>query len=193
MGTSTPLENLHMHEAGATPNYLKLTNDDTGDSFTDGTKLGINRGGSTFLVNYEDRDIYFQTGGTTRAVLTRDGEFGIGTINPSSELEVFGTTQTLGLSMPTGAADGLVLTSDASGVASWQPGDDGDWTIVGDEMYAGVSGDVGRTTSASRPPRPEAAPATGRSWAPVRRDRPTYGTTKTETSSSARTGRTARP
>ena len=48
--------------------------------------------------------------------------------------------------MQPGAASGYVLTSDASGVATWQAGgggSDSDWTIVGSDMYSGVSGRVG--------------------------------------------------
>ena len=54
--------------------------------------------------------------------------------------------QTNALKMSPGAASGYVLTSDASGVGTWQPGgggSDGDWTIAGSDMYSGVSGRVG--------------------------------------------------
>ena len=54
-----------------------------------------------------------------------------------------------GLTMADGAAQGLVLTSDADGVGSWQPpdGGDSDWTITGNDMYSAVSGNVGIGTS----------------------------------------------
>jgi hypothetical protein len=44
-----------------------------------------------------------------------------------------GTLQTTGLQMPTGAADGYVLTSDALGIASWQPAAGGasGWSLTG--------------------------------------------------------------
>jgi hypothetical protein len=48
--------------------------------------------------------------------------------------------------MQLGAADGYVMTSDGSGVGTWQPagtGADSDWTISGSDMYSGVSGRVG--------------------------------------------------
>lgn len=53
-----------------------------------------------------------------------------------------------GFEMPTGASHGYVLVCDAAGVGTWQPapgggGNDSDWTILGSNMYAAVSGNVG--------------------------------------------------
>ena len=45
---------------------------------------------------------------------------GIGTSTPSTALEVNGTIRVSGLVLPTGAAAGKVLTSDASGNGTWQ-------------------------------------------------------------------------
>ena len=48
--------------------------------------------------------------------------------------------------IPDGAAPGRILTSDANGFATWQAGtggSDSDWIIVGSDMYASVSGNVG--------------------------------------------------
>ena len=46
---------------------------------------------------------------------------GIGTASPSYTLDVGGTISTLGFRMPTGATAGYVLTSDDSGIGTWQP------------------------------------------------------------------------
>jgi hypothetical protein len=48
------------------------------------------------------------------------GYVGIGVEIPSSKLEVGGTAKVAGFQMPTSAAAGRVLTSDASGVGTWQ-------------------------------------------------------------------------
>jgi len=56
---------------------------------------------------------------------------GIGTTDPTEKLDVAGTVQMTGFKLSTGATSGYVLTSDASGVGTWQPGGtggDSDWT-----------------------------------------------------------------
>lgn len=55
-----------------------------------------------------------------RALPDGGGQIGINTANPGEALDVVGTTQTTGFKMPTGAADGHVLTSDGDGNGTWQ-------------------------------------------------------------------------
>jgi hypothetical protein len=79
-----------------------------------------------------------------------NGDVGIGTTSPSQKLDVAGTVRMTGFQMPTGASNGYVLTSDGSGVGTWQALSgtaDGDWTISGSDMYSGVSGNVGVGTT----------------------------------------------
>jgi len=47
------------------------------------------------------------------------GNWGFGTATPTARLDVVGTVKTTGLQLTTGATAGFVLTSNASGVASW--------------------------------------------------------------------------
>ncbi len=73
--------------------------------------------GSTFA---QDSVNFFWNDSTDR--------LGLGTNTPTSTLDVSGTVTTTGLILSTGAANGYVLTSDASGNASWQSaGSTGPW------------------------------------------------------------------
>ena len=63
-----------------------------------------------------------------------------------------GVIQVTGFKMPTGAQHGRVLTCDANGASTWQSppggvGNDNDWAIVGINLYAAVSGNVGIGTT----------------------------------------------
>jgi hypothetical protein len=76
-----------------------------------------------------DKRLSFQK---DRMVVMRDGSVGIGTESPAQRLDVAGTAQVTGFKMPTGAVNNYVLTSDASGVGTWQPttgGADIDWSL----------------------------------------------------------------
>jgi hypothetical protein len=68
-----------------------------------------------------------------------EGNVGIGTATPASRLEVAGTAKVNGLTMPTGAANNYVLTSDGTGTGTWrapQATPDGDWVIGDNAMYS---------------------------------------------------------
>ena len=70
--------------------------------------------------------------GTIVRLETTTDSVGIGTTNPAKKLDVVGTVQMTGFKMTTGASDGYVLTSDGSGVGTWQAGGgaaDNDWTF----------------------------------------------------------------
>jgi len=99
-----------VYSSGSTSNRWLLGKTSTGEG-------GSNTGSNFFINRYSDAGAYLsQPFKINRAT----GYVGIGlSTNPTAQLEVSGTTKTTNLQMTTGAADGLVLQSDASGNASW--------------------------------------------------------------------------
>ncbi len=76
------------------------------------------------------------------------GFVGVGTITPSVLLHIEDTAPALRLVSGTESA-GLVLTTDALGNANWGTLSlDDDWTVVGNDMYNGNTGNVGIGTTA---------------------------------------------
>lgn len=60
------------------------------------------------------------TNNTERIRITNTGNVGIGVDNPSERLEVTGKTKTTSIQVTSGATNGYVLTSDASGNGTWE-------------------------------------------------------------------------
>jgi Chaperone of endosialidase len=62
--------------------------------------------------------------------IMQTGNIGVGTTSPAEKFEVIGNIKTTGFILPTGAATGKVLTSDANGNATWQtPGVPSDFNL----------------------------------------------------------------
>jgi hypothetical protein len=79
--------------------------------------------------------------------LTPSGNVGIGATDPQAKLDVAGTVKMTSFSMSTGAADGYVLTSDASGRGGWKPALGGSqWTTSTPNIYYNA-GNVGIGTT----------------------------------------------
>jgi hypothetical protein len=82
-------------------------------------------------------------------VYKNTGNVGINTSTPSEKLEVAGNTKTTGFIMPTGAANNYVLTSNATGVATWQPNNASSfWSKSGTNVFpTSISDNIGINTT----------------------------------------------
>jgi hypothetical protein len=122
---------------------------------TTGIDVGTNFGDVPLTINVpSDQSALISRiakGGSVINVVDNEGNVGIGTFSPQEKLDVAGTAQVTGFKMQTGASNGYVLTSDASGVGTWQPGGGGPssgWVDDGDVVRLETSTDsVGIGTS----------------------------------------------
>ncbi len=118
-------DTIVQNESGTT--VFEIDNS-TGDVITNGGAIFNETGGdSDFRIEGDNNVNLFYTDASTDRV-------GIGTATPSSELDVAGTITATGFVMPTGATDGYVLTTDASGNAVWQVNPSSPWTLSGSDV-----------------------------------------------------------
>ncbi len=168
IGTTSPVSPLHIKKDQNNQTSLRIENTDTGassgerisfrnedgdiagivcwdDDSSYGNRMSIfnNRPGGNFSLSNSSGGIY----------LDADGEVGINAPSPTATLDVNGMLKTNTIRVVTGGSAGYVLTSDANGVGTWQApaaGDDGDWTISGDDLYR-IGGSVGIGAPPLRP------------------------------------------
>lgn len=113
-GTTVPSSLLTVKEDG-----IGFTQED----FSGVSKIGFyTTSGSAYLQTHSNSDLLFATNnGIVQMTLQKaTGNLGIGATIPTEKLEVAGKTKTTNLQVTTGAGAGKVLTSDASGNATWQ-------------------------------------------------------------------------
>ena len=124
---------------------IGFTQEDT----TGATKIGFYTNASgAWLQTHSYTDLSFATSdGQTQMILQKDtGNFGIGGIIPTEKLEVDGKTKTTNLQVTSLAGVGKVLTSDATGNATWQtPSAGNGWTITGNAGTNPTTNFIGTT------------------------------------------------
>lgn len=133
-----------------------------GDAYFDGNvgvgtvnparKLDVNGPGIRFS-NSGNGIEFLQSNGTnwqianigTNNSLSVNGNLGVGTTVPATKLDVAGTVKATGFQLTTGAGANKVLTSDASGVATWQNSQGGGgangWVDAGTTVHLETASD----------------------------------------------------
>jgi hypothetical protein len=154
IGTAIPVVNLHV-AANSSPGQLDgsilITNELSGHTIFDGLRIRMNSSTAS-IQNNENGDLHLQTNhGATGAYgspaiwIKPSGAIGIGTSTPTAQLEIAGQIKMTGGS----PGAGKVLTSDATGLASWAspvvPASL--WTANGNHIYNNNSRYVGVGTN----------------------------------------------
>jgi nitroimidazol reductase NimA-like FMN-containing flavoprotein (pyridoxamine 5'-phosphate oxidase superfamily) len=93
-GSSTPVSNVHMNNTDGTSMDLKLTNNTTGHTATDGLEIRTT-GNAAAVINRENADLNLGTNNITRVKIQSNGNVGINSsaVPSSALLEVKSTTQ----------------------------------------------------------------------------------------------------
>jgi len=98
---------------------------------------------SDFLGTIGNEPLIFKADNNEAFRVLPNGNIGIGTTSPGFPLDVDGRIRVTGFVLPTGAGDGLVLTSNASGAASWQAAKAGPQGPTGPAVPKGATGATG--------------------------------------------------
>ena len=77
IGTTSPVQKLHLSDGSSTAVYQKFSNDTTGNTNGDGTTLGIDADGDFLINNKESKTIKLYTADTERMRITSSGEVNI--------------------------------------------------------------------------------------------------------------------
>ncbi len=145
VGTTSPTGKLHVTAGSWSQPNLSLENPSYGNTCVLQASSGLlfrnyNATGTDLAFGFRDST------NTTLMSIRADGNVGVGVINPPEKLSVSGTAHVQGFKMPTGAVDGYVLKTDATGLGTWQPDSvdgDEDWEVSGDDMHSIPTGNVG--------------------------------------------------
>ncbi len=115
IGTASPALKLHLHDGGQNFHALRFTSGVSQANYWDLVKRGDAYGGG------QNHNFVIAFNLVERLNITPTGEFGIGTANPSSRLDVFGAKPTAGAGtgISSNAATQAII-ADGSGGASYQ-------------------------------------------------------------------------
>ncbi|MCC6447061.1 MAG: hypothetical protein IT215_00035, partial [Chitinophagaceae bacterium] len=113
-GSSVPVSRVHLNNTDGTLMDLRLTNNTSGHTATDGLVIS-QTGNVATIMNNENSSLILGTNNNNQITITNGGAVGVGTTTPTTKLDVNGQIRMQGGS----PGAGKLMTSDANGVGSW--------------------------------------------------------------------------
>ena len=92
IGTNNPSRQFHIHHS--TTAYLQLTNNSTGTGGSDGFQITLNSAKDAFITQRHAANLIFNTNNSEKMRIDSSGNIGIGTNNPSKNLDICGSANT---------------------------------------------------------------------------------------------------
>jgi hypothetical protein len=93
IGTTNPIANLHVQNDSANSGTIRVTNNTTGSTYSDGLLVGYDTSNDSVIVNHEATNLKFYTNAAETMRIDSNGNVGIGTTNPAATVDVSGNAR----------------------------------------------------------------------------------------------------